>query len=160
VKQTTSLWTGRPVDPPPRVFSPCAEFTQQDVSARRHAPRTARLHARAMHAAGHLAGLWQTRPSPYLPGSHRTPSCVGTIRSRDVVAIVRHRASSLTPHHPASSTPEPPHGSTSPSPATSSPPLQPVTAEKRLRRPQIHRAAVLHRRSILRPPDCLKWDPR
>jgi hypothetical protein len=34
------------------------------------------------------------------------------------------------------------------------------TPEKRMRRPQIHRVAVLHCRSILRPPDYLKWDPR
>jgi hypothetical protein len=58
------------------------------------------------------------------PARHRTTSCIGTITSRDVVAIIRRRASSLTPHHPASGTPEPPHSSTSPSSITSSPPRE------------------------------------
>jgi hypothetical protein len=142
------------------------------VSVRHHAPlmpgaSRAGVCARAQQfVRGIKARVRSRRWIPHLPrrsrspGSHRTPPCVGTIRSRDVVAIIRRRASSLTPDHPASSTPEPPHGSTSPSPTTSSPSLQARTAENRLRRPQIHRAAVLHRRSILRPLGRLKWDPR
>jgi hypothetical protein len=79
--------------------------------------------------------------------------------SADAIAGCRGAPPSACHHRPRTS-PEPPHCSTSPSPATSSPPLRARTVEKRLRRPQIHRAAVLHRRSILQPPDCLKWDPR
>jgi hypothetical protein len=63
-------------------------------------------------------------------------------------------------HHRLRILPEPPHGSTPPSTSTRSYPLRARTPEQRLRRPQICRAAVLYRRSILRPPDRLKWDPR
>jgi hypothetical protein len=81
------------------------------------------------------------------PSSHGRHLC-----SADAIAGCRGAPPSACHHRPKTS-PEPPHCSTSPSPATGSPPLRARTTEKRLRRPQIHRAAVLHRRSILQPPD-------
>jgi hypothetical protein len=79
-----------PCGPSASRFFPCAEFTQQDVSAGRHAPRTACLHVRPMHAAGHLADLWTTRPSPYSP---RHASAV--LRQKREVAVCCHRLAAI-----------------------------------------------------------------
>jgi hypothetical protein len=106
-------------------FLRCTEFTQQDVSARRHAPRTAHLHARAMHAAGHLTGLRPMRPSPYSP---RHASVV--LRQKREAAVCRHRLAAISappqpllrlsalPLHSLTSPPGPPphHHATAQSP--------------------------------------------
>jgi hypothetical protein len=116
---------------------------------------------------------WSTRPPSWAsscspPCKAHVPLCLGAPQSRAPTASMATAGSNPAPPPPTSyappwtlwTLPPRPHNSTGAGQAACSPPRPANSPKERQRRPEIHAAAVLHRRSTSRHPERQKSNPR